>query len=139
MRRFLILLPLALAGCVVAGMPGAGVAVPPGQVRVARAEATPSTVTLVMSNGERCTATRPEGARGGWSGVTGDCGFALPVTVAFRQGGDPARFRVEAPIGVALGPDGTPGPRAEVFVTDVDGVRRLFIASLGPRVRFEPV
>ena len=144
MRLALLLLPAWLAGCVVEGMgglgagPGAAPPVPPGQVRVAQATATPSTLTLRMTNGERCEAVRPEGVRGNWSGVTGECGFALPFAVAFRQGGNPARFRVEAPVGVPVGPDGAPGPRAEVFVTDVDGVRRLFVAPLGANVRFEP-
>lgn len=140
MRPTSILLPLALAACIPFDGGGtAPVVVPPGQVRVVAAQATPSMIALRMSNGERCTATRPEGVTGSWSGTTGDCGYALPFTVTFRQGGDPARFRVEAPSGAALGPDGTPGPRAEIFVVDVDGVRRLFTAPLGRNVRFEPV
>lgn len=140
MRLSLILLPLALAACIPVGGGGTPpVAVPPGQVRVVQAQATPSTLALRMSNGERCIATRPEGVQGSWSGTTGDCGFALPFTVTYRQGGDPARFRVEAPSGAALGPGGVPGPRAEVFVVDVDGVRRLFSAPLGRNVRFEPI
>lgn len=137
MRSTLIFLPLAIAACVPAGEGSAPAAVPPGQVRVVQAQATPSTLTLRMSNGERCTGMRPEGTTGSWSGTTGDCGYALPYTVTFRQGGNPARFRVEAPSGAAIGPDGVPGPRAEIFVTDVDGVRRLFSAPLGRNVRFE--
>ncbi len=136
MRHALPLLPLALAACIPAGAPGPGVAVPPGEVRVVEATATPSTVTLRLSNGERCVGTRPEGETGNWTGVTGDCGYGLPYAVVFRQGGDPARFRVEAPAG-ALGRGGAPVPRAEVFVTDVDGQRRLFVAPLGSNVRFE--
>ena len=132
-----IILVLALGACVPAGLglPGAGVAVPPGEVRVTRAVVTASTVTLRLSNGERCLGARPEGTTGNWTGVTAECGYALPYAVFFRQGGSRSRYIVEAP-GAPLAPDGTPGPRAEVFVTDVDGQRRLFTAPLS-NVRLE--
>ncbi|SFI20260.1 hypothetical protein [Jannaschia pohangensis] len=134
----LALVPLALAACQpISGAGGAtSTPVPSGQVRVADASATPNRLTLRMSDGARCVADRPEGQTGGWSGVTQDCGYALPFTVAFYQSGTAQRFTIEA-TPVPLGPDGRPGARAEIFVTDVDGVRRLFISSLGPNVRFE--
>ena len=138
MRPITMLLPLTLAGCIDIGAPlESGVVVPPGEVRVVAAEASPEQVVLRMSNGDRCLATRPEGQTGNWSATTGDCGFALPVSVVYRQGGNPARYRIEAPAG-ALGRDGLAVPRAEVFVVDVDGQRRLFTARLASNVRFEP-
>lgn len=136
MRPVLLLLPLAIAACqpIVLGEGGAGgaVAVPPGQVRVAAVDASPDRVTIRMSNGNRCVAERPEGEQGNWSGVTSgeDCGYRLPFAVTFRQGAVPQRYTIEA------APAGT-GPRAEVFVTDVDGVRRLFASPLRSNVRFE--
>ncbi|GIT96123.1 hypothetical protein JANAI62_27460 [Jannaschia pagri] len=140
MRPALFLaLPALMAGCVVvdetssAGPEG----VPSGETRVLSAVATPSRVTIRMSDGARCVAARPEGVPGGWSGVTADCGYQLPYAVTFVQGGSPARFVIEDPTGVPAGPDGRPGPRAEVIVTDVSGQRRLFISPLGPNVRFE--
>ena len=137
----LLLIPLALGACQPIGVEGSaaqGVVVPEGEVRVVEARANASRVTLRLSDGSRCVGMRPEGVPGGWSGVTGDCGYALPYSVVFRPGGDdPARFRIEAPT-LPLGPDGRPGPRAEIFVIDVDGVRRLFTAPLGRNVRFEP-
>ncbi|WP_179379520.1 hypothetical protein [Jannaschia marina] len=136
MRAVFLLLPLAIAACqpIVpgAGGSGQGAPVPAGEVRVAAVSASPSRVTIRMSDGARCVVERPEGTPGNWSGVTSgeDCGYQLPFTVAFKQGAVPQRFTIEAaPAGV--------GPRAEVFVTDVDGVRRLFAAPLGPNVRFE--
>ncbi|SDY91006.1 hypothetical protein SAMN05444004_10466 [Jannaschia faecimaris] len=134
MRPALLLLPLAIAACqpVTSGTQGVGANVPPGEVRVAAVDATPSRVVIRLSNGKRCVSERPEGVPGNWSGVTSgeDCGYKLPFAVSFKQGATPQRFTIEAaPAGV--------GPRAEVFVTDVDGVRRLFASPLGPNVRFE--
>lgn len=134
MRPILLLLPLAIAACqpVSSGTGGSAVVdIPPGEVRVAAVDASPSQVTFRLSNGKRCVAERPEGEPGNWSGVTSgeDCGFRLPFAVTFKQGAVPQRFTIEA------APAGT-GPRAEVFVTDVDGVRRLFSAPLRANVRF---
>lgn len=135
-HRVLPLAALALAACQPitdafdGGASRSGVTVPPGEVRVVAASATPGRVTIRLSDGARCTAERPESEPGGWSGVTADCGYQLPYTVAFRQAGTAQRFTVEA------APAGT-GPRAEIFVTDVDGIRRLFTSPLGANVRFE--
>ena len=136
MRRLLPLLPLvALAGCIdsfgggTARAPGG---IPEGAVRVSEVAVRPGAVTIRTSDGARCVSERPEGTAAGWSGVTADCGYALPYTVTFARGGDPSRFVVEEP-GGAITADGTPGPRAEVFVTDVDGVRRLFVVPLPDR------
>lgn len=125
-----------LAACQPMGVEeaGNGFDIPPGEVRVAAVEARGSRVTMRMSNGDRCVGLRPEGTQSGWSGVTQDCGFALPYDVTFKQGGAPMRFTIEDPSG-AMAPDGTLRPRAEVYVTDVDGIRRLFIAALGPGTR----
>lgn len=109
-----------------------GVVVPEGEVRVVEARATPSFVEIRLSDGARCVADRPEGETGGWSGITADCGYQLPYTVTFQQGTVPQRFAIETPTA------GT-GPRAEIFVTDVDGVRRLFSSPLGDNVRFDTV
>ncbi|CTQ50416.1 hypothetical protein [Jannaschia donghaensis] len=134
MRPVLLLLPLAIAACqpILPGASGAAANIPPGEVRVASVAATPARVTLRLSNGKRCVAERPEGVPGNWSGVTSgeDCGYRLPFAVTFKQGAVPQRFTIEA------APAGT-GPRAEVYVTDIDGVRRLFAAPLGSNVRFE--
>ncbi|PWJ19271.1 hypothetical protein [Jannaschia seohaensis] len=109
-----------------------------GPPRVASVDASPNRVVIRVSDGARCTAERPEGVLAGWSGVTEEeCGYVLPFTVEFHQGGVASRFIIEDPTGVPVGPDGGPGPRAEVFVTDIDGVRRLFFSPLGPNVRFE--
>lgn len=136
MRPVLFFLPLALGACQAIGTPSgggaaqSGVTVPPGQVRVVSAAATPGQVTIRLSDGSRCTGTRPEGTPGGWSGTTADCGYALPYLVTFKQAAAPQRFTVEAATAGI-------GPRAEIFVTDVDGVRRLFASPLGSNVRFE--
>lgn len=135
-HMFSPLAALALAACqpitdaLDGGGSGQGVAVPEGEVRVVDASATPGRVTIRLSDGARCTADRPEGVPGGWSGVTADCGYALPYTVTFQQGAVAQRYTIEAATA------GT-GPRAEIFVTDVDGVRRLFTSPLGANVRFE--
>ncbi|WP_299817057.1 hypothetical protein [uncultured Jannaschia sp.] len=130
--RILFLLPLALCACQTLGLPRGEdmFDVPEGEVRVTRATADAARVTLRLSDGTRCSAERPEGVTGNWSGVTTDCGYALPFTVAYKPAPRPERFTIEAPLGGS-------GPRAEVYVTDVDGVRRLFVAPLGDDVRFE--
>ena len=95
-----VLAPLALAACQPLGSEtgGGGFDIPPGEVRVAGVQASGSRVTLAMSNGTRCVGLRPEGTQSGWSGVTGDCGFALPYDVTFKQGGAPTRFTIEDPV-----------------------------------------
>jgi hypothetical protein len=116
------------------GPTGSEIAGPP---RVAVVEARANRVILRISDGSRCVGSRPEGERSGWSGITDEaCGYALPYTVAFRQGGSPQRFTIEDPRGT-LTQDGVPGPRAEVFVTDTDGQRRLFVVPLGRGTRIE--
>lgn len=133
----LFALPLAASACVPLALPGAvDATIPPGEVRVAAAEASPDRLTLRMSNGERCIAERPEGETGGWSGVMAECPYPLPYMVTFQQGGAAQRFVIEDPTGFPSNGSGGPGPRAEVFVTDVNGARRLFVAPLGPNVRF---
>jgi hypothetical protein len=133
----LCLLTIPMAGCIPFPIGGIDRGIPLEEVRVAAVEVTPTRLSATMSNGDRCRAERPETERGGWSGVTSDCPFALPFTVTFQQAGSGSRFIIEDPTGVPVGEDGGPGPRAEVFLTDVDGQRRLFIAPLGPNVRFE--
>lgn len=134
MRPLVCLLPLALAACQTVGSSGplveSNIVVPEGETRIVAVQATPDRVTFRMSDGSRCIGIRPEGTPAGWSGATTDCGFALPYTVTFRQTAVPQRFTIEA------APAGT-GPRAEIFVTDTDGVRRLFAAPLADNVRFE--
>ena len=141
--RHAILLPfLALTACVDtlgAGLGGgrsvaaAPDPIPAGTVRVAQVAVRLPEITVTMSDGARCTGVRPEGEVSNWSGVTGDCPYRIPYVVTFARGGDPSRFVVERP-GGAMAADGTPGPRAEVFVTDTDGVRRLFVVPLPDRV-----
>jgi hypothetical protein len=101
-------------------------------VRVASVALRMADVRIALSDGTRCTDTRPEGEESGWSGVTSGCGYQIPYVVTFALSGEPARFAVEA--GVPASPDGTPGPRAEIFVTDLDGVRRLFIVPVAERL-----
>ena len=138
MRPFLCLVPFALMACQPIGAPAPGVrAIPEGEVGVIGVRASPSQVTIRLSDGSVCEGVRPEDEPGGWSGVTGDCPYALPYTVTFRQGGVPQRYVIEAPQ-LPVGPDGVPGPRAEVFVTEPDGVRRLFMSPLDRNVRFGP-
>lgn len=143
MRPAIILaLPLLGAACVPStftdGRSAAPDGTPSGETRIAAVEATPRRLVVRLSDGARCVSERPEGVPGGWSGVTpAECGYALPYTVTFQEGGSPSRFIIEDPTGVPVGPDGGPGPRAEVFITDVGGQRRLFISPLGPNVRFE--
>ena len=108
-----------------------------GPLRVVAAEASASRVTLRVSDGSRCIGTRPEGVQSGWDGATDpECGYSIPYRVMFRQGGAAQRFTIEDP-GMPLGADGTPGPRAEVFVTDIDGQRKLFLSPLGAGTRLE--
>lgn len=129
--RFSLLLALPiLSACQPTGFGTTEPAVPAGPPRVAAVEAGGNAVVLRMSDGSRCRAARPEGTRSDWSGVTDpECGYQLPVTVAYRRGGAPQRFTIEDPRGT-VGADGRPGARAEVFVTDVDGQRRLFVTPL---------
>ncbi|MEM7490403.1 MAG: hypothetical protein AAF390_14875 [Pseudomonadota bacterium] len=138
MRPAVLLLLPFIAAC--QGVDGFGLTeegVDDGPLRIVAAEARASRVTLRLSDGTRCVGERPEGVQTGWSGVTAtDCGYGLPYTVAFRRGGSPQRFTIEDPRGT-LTEQGVPGPRAEVFVTDVDGTRKLFITPLGRGTRLE--
>ncbi|MEL6586901.1 MAG: hypothetical protein AAFY65_19160 [Pseudomonadota bacterium] len=138
-RAALFALPF-VAACVPVGDGGSvgpsAAVTEPGQVRIVSAVATPGRLTVRLSDGARCIGERPEGVQTGWSGVTGDCAYQLPYTVTFKQGGHPQRFTIEDPTGVPGAAEGAPGPRAETFITDVNGQRRLFISSLGPNVRF---
>jgi hypothetical protein len=133
------LLPLALAACVgtEALGPGSGVPVEPEVLTIRAVEVGAERVVIRMTDGARCVGARPEGETGGWSGVAAECPYPLPYTVAFRVGGSPQRFLIEDPTNLPITPEGRPGPRAEVFVTDVDGIRKLYISPLGPNVRME--
>ncbi|MEM9795672.1 MAG: hypothetical protein AAF919_04240 [Pseudomonadota bacterium] len=134
MRRVLCLVPLAVAAC--QPVPGA-VDVPPGEVRVVSATANAQRAVIRLSDGARCVSDRPADAQAGWSGVTAECGYELPFTVTYRRGGErPQRFKLEESFG-AVDAEGNPVARSEIFVTDTDGVRRLFVAPLGRSVRFE--
>jgi len=131
--------PLSLAACIESpltgisdGIPRGPQGVPDGPVRVADVSVRPDRLTLRLSDGARCVANRPEGLSSGWTGITSDCGYALPFSVTFRQGGEPSRFAIEESFG-AVTPDGRVGARAEVYVTDVDGIRKLFIRPMSPR------
>ena len=129
-----LLSALATAGCVgVGGQAGGPIAGPSDGVRIADVNVRPSRVAVRMTDGATCVGERPEGTSSGWSGVTGGCPYQLPFVVTFARGGSPSRFAVERPFGTQT-PEGTPGPRAEVFVTDVDGVRRLFVRPLPERL-----
>ena len=135
----LLVLPLLSVACVPVTGTGTGagaVSIPPGEVRIVSASATPNRLTVQMSNRTTCISDRPESERGGWSGVTSDCGYALPFSVTFQQGGSPDRFLIEDPAGIPGDGAGGLGPRAEIFVTDVDGRSRLFVSPLGANVRF---
>lgn len=140
MRGLMILgLVAGMAGCTM----DSGTAVPPSagptdRARIADVQIRPSRLTIRMTDGARCVADRPEDEQGGWSGVTSDCGYQLPYDVVFREGGNPARFIVEESFGV-VGADGTLRPRAEVYVIDVDGMRKQFISPLSESVRFQEV
>lgn len=139
MRPSLLLaLPILLAACqggdpfaaITDGVARAPAAGPSAETRVADVAVRPDRLTLRMSDGARCVAFRPEGVQGGWSGVTADCGYQLPYAVTFAApGGDPTRFTIEDGFGT-VGADGRPGARAEVYVTDVDGIRKLFIRPM---------
>ncbi|WP_308916918.1 hypothetical protein [Jannaschia sp. LMIT008] len=137
MRPTPLLLPLVLAACIdtvsaPAGGGPVGPVVESGPARVAEVTIRPSRLSLRMTDGERCEAERPEGVQSGWSGVTGGCRYAMPFAVTFARGGSPARFRIEEPSGTLQG--GVPGPRAEIFVTEPDGIRRLFLRPLPERL-----
>ncbi|MEM7642024.1 MAG: hypothetical protein AAF366_05800 [Pseudomonadota bacterium] len=134
MRFALLLMLPALAACQTIDGFGPEEVVE-GPLRVVAAEARANRVTLRISDGSRCVGERPEGTDSGWSGVTDPgCGYALPYTILFRQGGSSQRFAIEDPRGT-LTEDGVPGPRAEIFVTDVDGRRKLFVTPLGRDTR----
>ncbi|MFO6462984.1 hypothetical protein [uncultured Jannaschia sp.] len=134
MRPVLFVLPLALCACVPITTTGDGAEAVAGPPRVAGAVATGSRVNIRMTDGARCVGIRPEGQQSGWSGVTGDCAYQLPYTVSYKQGGSTARFTIEDPQGIDVS-GGQLGARAEIFVTDVDGTRRLFVSPLGSNVR----
>ncbi|KIT16064.1 hypothetical protein [Jannaschia aquimarina] len=132
MRRVLLLCPLLLAACVETGglSTGGAEGTPRFGASVVDVTARPSQVTFRMADGSRCIGERPEGERSGWSGVTDEaCGYALPYSVSFSRGGQARRFTIEDPGGTLTG-GGQAGPRAEVFVTDTDGQRRLFVRPL---------
>ncbi|CTQ32919.1 hypothetical protein [Jannaschia rubra] len=136
MRFAVLLLPFALGACQAIetalddGTPRTGDAPPSAEVRVVGVKARPDRVTIRLSDGARCVGERPENEPGGWSGITTGCGYQLPYTVVLKQGVEGQRYTIETPTA------GT-GPRAEVLVTDVDGIRRLFTSAFGPDVRFE--
>lgn len=144
-RAFAAFLPLSvlLSACQVEGLPGlstvgSGAAPVAGPPRILSVQARAAEVAFRMSTGTTCRGVRPEGVQTGWSGSTDpECGYALPYRVEFRQGGRAQRFTIEHPW-MGLGADGTPGPRAEVFVTDVDGQRKLFLSPLGSGTRLAP-
>ena len=138
----LLLAPFALSACIESpltgmmdGTPRMPEAGPSAETRVADVRVTAARATFLMSDGARCVAFRPEGAESGWSGVTSECGYSLPFDVVFAIGGDPGRFTLEDGFGV-VGPAGEPGARAEVYVTDVDGIRKLFVRPM-PEALFE--
>jgi hypothetical protein len=146
MRPLLAAAALAALGACVAVDPVTGELVqtgpraaqggPSAETRVTGVTVTAERVTFRMTDGARCVGGRPEGEPSGWTGVTTGCGYELPYTVTFVAGGSPQRGIVEA-VPVGTGPDGRLGPRAEVYVTDVDGQRRLLVTPLGDGVRFE--
>ena len=104
--------------------------VPSSSARVAEVSVRPDVLSITMTDGARCVAERPEDIRTGWSGTTDNCGYALPFSVLFFAGAeDPARFAVE-PGSEVIAADGTLMPRAEVYVTDVDGVQKQFVRRL---------
>ena len=115
------------------GVPRAPRDGPSAEARVADVAVRPDRVTFRLTDGARCVSNRPEGETGNWSGITQDCGYQLPFSVTFSAGGgDASRFTIEDSFGT-LTPEGGSGPRAEVFVTDVDGIRKLFIRPLPAR------
>lgn len=104
--------------------------VPSSSARVAEVSVRPDVLSITMTDGARCVAERPDDIRTGWSGMTDNCGYALPFSVLFFAGAeDPARFAVE-PGPAVIAADGTLMPRAEVYVTDVDGVQKQFVRRL---------
>ena len=104
--------------------------VPSGSARVAEVSVRPDVLSITMTDGVRCVAERPDDIRTGWSGTTHNCGYALPFSVLFFAGAeDSARFAVE-PGPEVIGADGTLMPRAEVYVTDADGVQKQFVRRL---------
>ena len=127
---------LALGACVDAVGSRVAVApdpIPEGQVRVASVAMRLPTLVVTTSNGARCVAERPEASASGWSGTTADCPYAIPFVVTFARGAQPSRFSVEAP-GAGRAGAAVPDTRAEIFVTDLDGVRRLFMVAVPERL-----
>ena len=127
---FLSLAAVGTVACAPVGAPSGGptAAAPSGPPRVAFVSAGANQVTITMTDRARCTGARPEGTNSGWSGTTTDCAYQLPYSVEFRTAAPPGRFGIEEGFGIGQ------GPRAEVYVTDTDGVRKLFLASLGSNV-----
>lgn len=112
--------------------------VPSDATRVAEVAVRPDVLVISMTDGARCVARRPKEVRSGWSGITENCGYALPFSVLFFAGAeDMTRFVVE-PVGTVIGADGALLPRAEVYITDVDGVQKQFVQPLS-NVRIETV
>ena len=128
MRSILLLLPLAAAACAPVGTTvanGPTVAEAAGPARVAFVGPARGGFVMRMTDGARCRALRPEGVNTGWSATTTDCAYALPYTVAFTARTPAGRFGIEEGFGLAG------QPRAEVYVTDTDGQRKLFLSPLG--------
>lgn len=104
--------------------------VPSDGARVAQVSVRPDVLAITMTDGARCVAQRPTDVRSGWSGVMDNCSYALPFSVLFFAGADdPSRFAVEPAADVA-GEGGVLNPRAEVYITDVDGVQKQFVQRL---------
>ena len=128
MRALVLGSVLVLAACEPSPRP---VAVEPSDAaRIAAVEIGAVRFAITMSDGARCVVERPKELTGGWSGTTDNCGYALPYEVVYNLRSEAAdRFKVEQDFGV-LGADGAVKPRVEIFVVDVDGTRRQFLAPL---------
>lgn len=116
MRRPFLFLPLAAAACATLTTPL------PQSARL-----TPDSVTVTLTDSERCLGTRA-GATDtghGWSGKLSGCSQALPYEV--RLDAHPNIFQgVMVEVFQAIGAKGLLAPGGEVLVTDARGVQHVF-------------
>jgi hypothetical protein len=128
MRRFATLLPLLAAACATLTTPL------PKEARLSR-----DTLTVTLTNGERCTGPRAEATptAAGWAGRLSGCSQPL----AYEVRPDAQHNLVQGLLvagAEAVGTGGLLAEGGEVRVTDAHGRVHVFVSPKLPRGFFHP-